>query len=181
VSIIIHPGVLAHPSIRRHRSRDEIEPRLDPPLDIRSARKARLAPSALLEIADSFSKDVDLDFADLSLHYGRDYRLLERTEQFEAWIIAWGSSSFLGLHDHGRSNGAFFVVEGAWLQRVSATFGEPAPHDGSRGGFREVIRTNPCARNLERPRESRGEHPRLLPTPFVHELLHSRRVRPVVT
>lgn len=38
-------------------------------------------------------------------------RLL-RTEQIEAWLISWTPSSFLGLHDHGGSRGAFRVLDG---------------------------------------------------------------------
>jgi hypothetical protein len=50
---------------------------------------------------------------------GRAYRRLLRTEAFEAWLISWDEGSFLGLHDHGSSSGAFTVVAGALVEFAS--------------------------------------------------------------
>jgi hypothetical protein len=80
----------------------------------------------LLALATALSRQVDPDLFDLERHDGRDYRRLVRTDEFEAWIIAWGSSSFLGLHDHGGSNGAFRVVEGE-LTEVHTDLSSQAP------------------------------------------------------
>jgi hypothetical protein len=100
VTIIVHPRN-AHPSYDR-RIRSAIIEREAPPLP----------QSTLLALAAALARQVNPDFLDLDSEGARDYRRLIRTDAFEAWVIPWGSSSFLGLHDHGGSNGAFHIVEG---------------------------------------------------------------------
>lgn len=100
MTIIVHPNN-AHPSYGTLR-RSPAMPSSTRPLPL----------PTLLALAAALSRQVNPDLFDLDHSAGRDYRRLVRTDEFEAWIIAWGSSSFLGLHDHGGSNGAFRVVEG---------------------------------------------------------------------
>jgi hypothetical protein len=49
----------------------------------------------------------------LGAQNGRRYERLFRTSAVEAWLIAWGSSTYLGLHDHGGSRAAYQVVGGS--------------------------------------------------------------------
>jgi hypothetical protein len=46
----------------------------------------------------------------------RRYVRLFRTRAVEAWGIAWASSTYLGLHDHGGSMAAYHVVAGTLLE-----------------------------------------------------------------
>jgi hypothetical protein len=46
---------------------------------------------------------------------------LFQSEQCEAWLIGWGPSTFLGLHDHGGSNGAFQVITGVLTESHTDT------------------------------------------------------------
>ena len=41
---------------------------------------------------------------------------LDATEEFDAWLIAWGIDSTLGAHDHGRSNAAVHVLQGCLVE-----------------------------------------------------------------
>jgi len=50
----------------------------------------------------------------------RRYRLLDRTADHELWVIYWPEAGGLLLHDHGGSNGAFYVAGGV-LQETSTT------------------------------------------------------------
>ncbi len=50
----------------------------------------------------------------------RQYELLDRTTEFELWLIHWPTDGGLVLHDHGGSSGAFYVVWGA-LDETSTT------------------------------------------------------------
>jgi hypothetical protein len=52
-------------------------------------------------------------------------RLLH-TPAYEAWVIAWEAAAHFELHDHGGSQGAFHVVEGA-LVELHTDLTEPAP------------------------------------------------------
>ena len=42
----------------------------------------------------------------------RWYKLLDRTADFELWVIQWPHDTGLVLHDHGGSAGAFYVTGG---------------------------------------------------------------------
>ena len=46
----------------------------------------------------------------------RRYWPLLQTDQVDAWLIEWGPSTFLGLHDHGGSSGAFQVLSGELIE-----------------------------------------------------------------
>jgi hypothetical protein len=50
----------------------------------------------------------------------RQYQLLERTADYEVWVISWPVAVGLLLHDHGGSAGAFQVVDGV-LEETSTT------------------------------------------------------------
>ena len=39
------------------------------------------------------------------------------TPEHDAWMIAWGASSGIDLHDHGDSTGAIHVLHGALVER----------------------------------------------------------------
>jgi len=50
----------------------------------------------------------------------RWYKLLDRTADYELWVIQWPFDTGLVLHDHGGSAGAFYVAEGL-LEETSTT------------------------------------------------------------
>jgi hypothetical protein len=52
----------------------------------------------------------------------RRYKLLERTSDYELWIIHWPQDIGLVLHDHGGSAGAFQVLSGV-LEETSVVGG----------------------------------------------------------
>ncbi len=57
------------------------------------------------------------------LDYSTDtrwYRLLERTEAHEVWLLSWLPGQDTDLHDHGPASGAFAVAAGTLTERVVA-------------------------------------------------------------
>ena len=48
----------------------------------------------------------------------RSWRLVARTAQFDAWLIAWPSGGRVELHDHGVSGGAVSVISGTLVEAV---------------------------------------------------------------
>jgi hypothetical protein len=48
----------------------------------------------------------------------RSWRLMARTTDFDAWLIAWPSGGKVELHDHGNSTGAVSVIRGALVEAV---------------------------------------------------------------
>jgi hypothetical protein len=48
----------------------------------------------------------------------REWRLMARTPDFDAWLIAWPSGGKVDLHDHGQSTGAVSVISGALVESV---------------------------------------------------------------
>jgi hypothetical protein len=50
----------------------------------------------------------------------RRYELLERTGDYELWIIQWPHDGGLVFHDHGGSSGAFYVAAGG-LEETGTT------------------------------------------------------------
>src|SRR5580658_6628042 len=48
----------------------------------------------------------------------REWRLMARTPDFDAWLIAWPSGGKVELHDHGTSTGAVSVIRGALVEAV---------------------------------------------------------------
>ncbi len=57
----------------------------------------------------------------------RSWRLVARTPDFDAWLIAWPPGGRVELHDHGRSRGALTVLRGTLVETV--------PHWDERGRF----------------------------------------------
>ncbi|MFN2494348.1 MAG: cysteine dioxygenase family protein [Pseudonocardiaceae bacterium] len=57
----------------------------------------------------------------------RWYRLIERTERHEVWLLSWLPGQGTDLHDHGRVCGAFAVAVGTLTERVVATKPGRAP------------------------------------------------------
>ncbi len=49
----------------------------------------------------------------------RSWRLVARTPQFDAWLIAWPVGGRVELHDHGWSRGAFSVIDGCLVEAVA--------------------------------------------------------------
>lgn len=50
----------------------------------------------------------------------RWYRLLERSEDQEVWLLSWLPGQGTDLHDHGLASGAFAVATGTLTERVYA-------------------------------------------------------------
>jgi len=48
----------------------------------------------------------------------RSWRLMARTPDFDAWLIAWPKGGKVELHDHGVSTGAVIVISGALVEAV---------------------------------------------------------------
>ena len=48
----------------------------------------------------------------------RTWRLVARTPDFDAWLIAWPSGGKVELHDHGDATGAVSVISGALVEAV---------------------------------------------------------------
>ena len=76
-----------------------IRPRVEP-ADVAS----RLAPVLTWEDAPGVTE--------------RSWRLVARTRDFEAWLIAWPVGGRVELHDHGRSRGAMSVIGGRLVEAV---------------------------------------------------------------
>jgi predicted metal-dependent enzyme (double-stranded beta helix superfamily) len=62
----------------------------------------------------------------------RTWSRLVCTDEFDAWLIAWGSWSEVGAHDHGDSGGAIRVLRGA-LEEI---YREAAPDAARDDGWR---------------------------------------------
>jgi predicted metal-dependent enzyme (double-stranded beta helix superfamily) len=56
----------------------------------------------------------------------RWYQRLLRAEDREVWLLSWLPGQRTGFHDHGRSAGAFTVVQGCLRERA-APGGRPEP------------------------------------------------------
>jgi predicted metal-dependent enzyme (double-stranded beta helix superfamily) len=48
----------------------------------------------------------------------RYYALLERTPEYEAWLLTWMPGQHTGIHDHGNVAGAFAIVRGTLQESV---------------------------------------------------------------
>ncbi len=48
----------------------------------------------------------------------RSWKLVARTPDFDAWLIAWPSGGKVELHDHGDSDGAVSVIAGTLVETV---------------------------------------------------------------
>jgi predicted metal-dependent enzyme (double-stranded beta helix superfamily) len=62
----------------------------------------------------------------------RWYRLIERTERHEIWLLSWLPGQGTDLHDHGPACGAFAVAAGVLTERVVAAKPGRAPMEITR-------------------------------------------------
>ena len=62
----------------------------------------------------------------------RWYRLLERTEQHEVWLLSWLPGQGTDLHDHGPASGAFAIAAGTLTERVVAAKPDRPPVEVTR-------------------------------------------------
>ena len=86
-------------------------------------RPPTVPPWKLLDLARAHGPRVRswAQQSDLPLEERR-YELLERTADFELWLIHWPTDRGLVLHDHGGSAGAFHVLAGS-LDETSTALG----------------------------------------------------------
>jgi hypothetical protein len=88
--------------------------------EVRTDVRAEPSVSFLPETRDAF-EEIEWHAGDL-----RRFTRLLHTPAYEAWLIAWQAAADLELHDHGGSQGAFHVVEGALVEAYT-DLTEPAP------------------------------------------------------
>jgi hypothetical protein len=74
-----------------------------------------LSKIELLELASGIGEAIAVDRPIAGL-VGRRYSKMFRSASVEAWLIAWGASTYLGLHDHGGSRAAYHVVAGELVE-----------------------------------------------------------------
>jgi hypothetical protein len=82
----------------------------------------------------------------------RRWELLDRTDEYEAWLILWPSGSDIELHDHGSSVGVMAIVSGTLTEMYLSSRGPTA---------------------TMRRRVVRADQPVLFPTGHVHEIVNS--------
>jgi len=75
-----------------------------------------LAEDDLAQVLDFATGLVSANGLELQPSGLRRYVRLFRTQAVEAWGIAWASSTYLGLHDHGGSTAAYHVVAGTLVE-----------------------------------------------------------------
>ncbi len=80
---------------------------------IASGRRPRVDPSELASrLAPAVRWSGELD------NETRSWRLMARTADFDAWLIAWPRGGKVELHDHGTSTGAVSVISGVLVEAV---------------------------------------------------------------
>ena len=52
----------------------------------------------------------------------RAYARVQRTDEYDLWVIHWGPGSATPVHDHGDSAGALYVVAGALVEHRPPRF-----------------------------------------------------------
>lgn len=62
----------------------------------------------------------------------RWYRMIERTEHHEVWLLSWLPGQGTDLHDHGPACGAFAVAAGTLTERVIKVPPDRAPVEVTR-------------------------------------------------
>jgi predicted metal-dependent enzyme (double-stranded beta helix superfamily) len=62
----------------------------------------------------------------------RWYRLLERTDHHEVWLLSWLPGQGTDLHDHGPASGAFAIAAGTLTERMVAAKPDRAPVEVTR-------------------------------------------------
>jgi hypothetical protein len=80
---------------------------------IASGRRPRVDPS---EVASRLAPAVHWPGA--LDNETRSWRLMARTADFDAWLIAWPRGGKVELHDHGASTGAVSVISGVLVEAV---------------------------------------------------------------
>jgi predicted metal-dependent enzyme (double-stranded beta helix superfamily) len=70
----------------------------------------------LLEALRDFAADPDLLDLIEAPAAGREFLLLQRTDELEVWLIAWAPGAETGYHDHGSAAGAHAVLDGALVE-----------------------------------------------------------------
>lgn len=48
----------------------------------------------------------------------RTWRVVARTAEYDAWVIAWPTGGTIDLHDHGESRGALHVISGTLVETM---------------------------------------------------------------
>ncbi|MGO9875191.1 MAG: FAD/NAD(P)-binding protein [Acidimicrobiia bacterium] len=103
---------------REHRSRTARRNMLRSRGGARSVTPTRL-DLHLTDTLDALMARTDLEASAARLRItpgSRAWTRLESTADFDAWLIAWGPSSEVGMHDHGDSHGAFRVLRGSLVE-----------------------------------------------------------------
>src|SRR5438045_7780189 len=94
------------------------------------------APGTRLAVGEARLRQLVLDVAArperwLALvRYDADrrwYQRLARDEDREVWLLSWLPGQRTGFHDHGRSAGAFTVVQGCLRERTAPGAGPSLP------------------------------------------------------
>ncbi len=82
---------------------------------------ARWSPEALLNLAKWSAAQIGrLEQVRQPVNGERWYECLDRTADYELWVIRWPQDTGLVLHDHGGSAGAFYVTEGVLEETSTA-------------------------------------------------------------
>src|SRR4030088_2879847 len=103
-------------------ARDQLDPPgpldLGIPADIAAGLAFSLIPTSLSP--KSLIPDGPHGFDRVEHQAGlRRFARLLHTPAYEAWLIEWEAAADLELHDHGGSQGAFHVVDGALVEAHS--------------------------------------------------------------
>jgi tellurite resistance-related uncharacterized protein len=69
----------------------------------------------------------------------RSYAPLVATDDLELWLIEWGPSTFLDLHDHGGANGALRVLRGNLVETYTDLASRAPLHSRVLGGGDRVV------------------------------------------
>jgi Cysteine dioxygenase type I len=84
----------------------------------------RPGPQELVRIAEALAARAPR-WRGIDLPLTRRWELLEASEAFEAWLIAWPPGGSTDLHDHGDSAGAVTVADGELLETsVARTYSD---------------------------------------------------------
>lgn len=97
----------------------------------------RLSSAELRDVVQSYADDVRRGA--YVAHFGTDerwHRRIHADADVDVWLISWTAEQGTELHDHGGSQGAFTVVEGALHEEVWS-----GVDPGSPGGLVDHLRT----------------------------------------
>jgi hypothetical protein len=75
-----------------------------------------LGAGALADIAEGLAATARYEAVPLGPGLTRRYLRLLETPSYDAWLIAWGSTGMLQLHDHGGSRGVVRVADGELVE-----------------------------------------------------------------